>query len=108
MPVATFPYQTASGKMTTVGPCSHWSRQPFLLARTRDLSPRFASPALKRLCSEDVSPGLQHPLGFSGGRWLVQTKMCFSNLDILLRVYRKCRMSGFGEVVSRRDVACYV
>ena len=35
----TLPYQTASGYTTTVGPCSHWSRQPDLLMRTLPPSP---------------------------------------------------------------------
>src|SRR6201998_4958041 len=37
----TCPYQMASGYTTTVGPCSHWSRQRDLLMRT--LVPRPAA-----------------------------------------------------------------
>lgn len=76
------PYQTASGYTTTVGPCSHWSRQPARLARTEVFIPRIANSLLNANCRLPSPSGSQLPRGFSGGRWFVQMKICRSNFAI--------------------------
>src|SRR6476646_1355027 len=65
-----------------LGPCSHWSRQPDLLARTRPFRPRSASLALSAFCNSAWPAGSQHPRGLDASRTLVQTKMWRSNLGI--------------------------
>src|SRR5260370_12873796 len=54
-------YQTASGYTTILGPWSHWSRHPALLARKRCCSPRALSLSLNCFCSSPLPLGLQHP-----------------------------------------------
>src|SRR5947207_14778221 len=71
-----------------LGPCSHWSRQPDLLARTRPFSPRSASFAFRAFCNSAWPAGSQHPRGLDASRTLVQTKMWRSNLLMLGSVYQ--------------------
>ena len=78
----TPPYQTASGYTTTVGPCSHWSRHPDLFARTVLRTPCSANFFLNAFCNSPSAVGSQQPRGCPSGRWLVQTKICFSNFGI--------------------------
>jgi hypothetical protein len=90
----TRPYQTASGYTTTVGPCSHCSRHPDLLARTLvPAIPRAARVCLKKACNSPFVSGSQLPRGFPKGRWLPQTNICFSNFAII-----KC--TGFSSPID--------
>jgi hypothetical protein len=75
----TCPYQTASGYTTTVGPCSHWSRQPDLLMRTVAPSPASRESCCSRVCSALVPSRVQEGRGASAGRLLRQTNTWRSN-----------------------------
>jgi hypothetical protein len=48
---------------TTVGPSSHWSRQPAEFALTAGVSPRALSSNLNRVFSASPPAGSQHPRG---------------------------------------------
>src|SRR5262245_56853968 len=61
--------------MTTVGPSSHWSRQPALLARTKETSWRFFNSALNALRRASEPSGSQQPRALPGSRRLQQTKI---------------------------------
>src|SRR5262245_3319823 len=61
--------------MTTVGPSSHWSRQPALLARTYGPSWRFFNSALNALRSASEPSGSQQPRALPGSRRLQHTKI---------------------------------
>ncbi len=83
---ASFPtqYHTPSGYITTLGPYSHWSRQPALLARTIPFNPRRSTSFLKKACNLTEPKAEQHPRGSPLGRSLMQTKICRENLLIFL------------------------
>ena len=74
----TLPYQTASGYTTTKGPCSHWSRHPDLLMRTRGPSPAALVNCCSWVCRSLVPAAVQDGRGASAGRVLWQTKTCRS------------------------------
>src|SRR4051794_788448 len=89
--------------MTILGPCSHWSRQPDLLARTRPLSPRATSLALSAFCNSAWPAGSQHPRGLDASRTLVQTKMWRSNLGISVSLSTRGEMQVPRLTVAHRS-----
>ena len=71
----TFPYQTASGYTTIIGPCSHWSRHPDLLMRTRAPSPAALARCCSSVCRSLFPSDVQDGRGAPSGRVLWQTKI---------------------------------
>jgi hypothetical protein len=84
----TCPYQTASGYTTTVGPCSHWSRQPDLLIRTLPAKPASLVNCCNCVCNSLFPSAVQEGRGAPAGRELWQTKTWRSKTG-------KGRSSGF-------------
>jgi hypothetical protein len=75
----TWPYHTASGYTTTVGPCSHWSRHSDLLMRTVFPNPADLASCCSCVCNSLFPSAVHEGRGAPSGRTLWQTKTWCSN-----------------------------